>query len=110
MAAQSLIAFDSFIQGLTSTKKNRNNSVVFNATVEYSWRGRSETEALEVRAANGGVEHGNITVQDGEELTSDLVHLDFDLNYQEYALRGNSLVISGKSPKMGSYQVVLTEA
>lgn len=109
MSEDSLIAFDAFTNGLKSAKRNKNNSLVFNATVEYSWAGQKRIETLVVHAAKGGVEHGNITILDGEELTSDLVHLDFDLNYQEYAHRGDSLVITGRSKKGVPYKVVITE-
>lgn len=110
MSQQSLKAFDSFIKGLSNARKNKNNSVVFNATVEYTWPGRSEMEVLEVRAARGGVEHGNITIDEGKKLTSVLVHLDASLKYQNYEHKGLSLVITGKSPKLGGpYKIMITE-
>jgi hypothetical protein len=101
-----------FINSLKNTTQLSNGDLTINAKVNYKWNSnqREQTENLEVKIIQSGYKSGKISLNEGEYLTVDDVHLDFDPQYQDYKFqKGEGLTISGNSGKAGRYKVLIQE-
>ncbi|MBV7598044.1 hypothetical protein [Aeromonas sp. sia0103] len=75
----------------------------------------SDTQPLTVektiiKIIRNGIEDGEISLNETDKMTSENFHLVFSNKYQDYFydMKNNNLVISGKSSKMGSYNVTIS--
>lgn len=53
------------------------------------------------------MEYGDIHLNETDKISLDTHHLDFTQRYQDYSFNGEGLVVTGKSPKMGEYEVTI---
>lgn len=100
-----ITAFDKFREGLSSAQGDP--YLTFLAKVIYSTPSGSEHETLEVSLYIATYGYGKILIKNGDILTPQKYHLDFNPDFQEYIFDNKgSLVIMGNSKKMGGkYEV-----
>lgn len=108
---KSLESFATFKDSLKNKIQHSNGDEFFNARVIYSWNGQTEQETLAVTLNLTTLEYGRIRIDEGEELNSENVHLDFNPKFQEYIYNEEGiLIIRGNSPKVGGkYEVKIIE-
>ena len=106
----SLVAFSTFRNQLKGQEELFNGDESFLGRIIYNFNGQSFQETLKVTIRLTTMEYGNISITDGKILNSNIVHLDFNSDFQdyEYSIEG-FLIIKGKSKKIGSYEVKITQ-
>jgi hypothetical protein len=80
----------------------------FNATIIYHHHGNKiETENLDVHIFLNGYEGNVIDISEGNKLKSEMHHLSFKPEFQEYNFDeiNNIFSVSGESSKMGKHKV-----
>ncbi|RCK43224.1 hypothetical protein [Thalassospira profundimaris] len=84
-----------------------NNNPMFNCIVTYTSKHGTVSDNTSARMEVDTMGHGKIHLYETDKLTSDDYHLDFSEDYQTYASTADGLKITGKSPKMGAYSVLI---
>ena len=80
--------------------------LTFPAKVKYVKNGKTDHETLNVTLKYDTLTYGQVSIENGQILTPEEVHLDFHPEYQQYLYEHKGvLVITGSSPKMGNYTV-----
>lgn len=104
-------AFTKFRDSVENKKQLSNGDETFVAFVEYEWNSTKETEELNVTLQLTSEEYGRIKIDEGKKINSDFVHLDINPNYQSYQFIQNKMlrIIGKNSPKIGNYEIVLSE-
>lgn len=92
-------------------EQHPNGNRFFDALVDYSSSKKSIAIKTGVRIfRTAGLHDGKIALTEQDNFTADDFHLDFSADFQTYKFEAKkaNLTITGKSPKMGSYTVVIT--
>jgi hypothetical protein len=104
------MAFSKFRDSLTEQVKLSNGDETFLGKIIYSFKGKVLTETLNVKLSLTTIEYGRISIDDGDILNSDIVHMGFNPDFQEYSYDNTGfLIIDGKSTKAGNYTVKITQ-
>lgn len=108
---KSLVAFATFKDNLRNKIQHSNGDESFNARVIYSWNGQTQQETLIITLSLTTYEYGRIRIEEGEDLNTENLHLDFNPKFQEYSYNIDGiLMIKGNSPKVGgTYEVKIIE-
>ena len=78
--------------------------------VIYNWNRQSLQETLPVTLRLTTFEYGKVCLDEGNILNSDIVHMDFHADFQDYSFDEEGfLIIKGKSGRLGAYEVKLRE-
>ncbi len=86
-----------------------NNHPRFSCIITYESKSGVVRDNTSAYFLTGTMDYGKIRLVETDKLSSKNFHLDFDPNYQSYRMYGDSLEISGSSPKMGgAYKVTVT--
>ncbi|MCA6392814.1 MAG: hypothetical protein IM607_15645 [Cytophagales bacterium] len=104
-----LEAITAFTNQLAKPKQLKNGDITFTGDIIYQFNGKSLQEILKVRIKRTTNESGQVSIDEGINLNSTTVHLDFDLRYQNYSFRNKCLIIQDKSAKLGVYEVQIME-
>lgn len=108
--SKNLITFSTFRDQLKGQKKLLNGDETFLGRIIYNFKRQSLQETLQITIRLTTIEYGQISLRDGEILNSDIVHMDFNPDFQEYAFTPEGfLIIKGKSVKIGNYEVKITQ-
>ena len=84
---------------------------IFPAKVQYAFDGKVVEQETNVTIIRNGYEAGKDSIEEKGVLSSEILHLDFSPDFQEYKNEksNHSFVIEGSSPKMhGAYKVTIT--
>lgn len=107
---KSIYNFKEFRDNLSNQTPHANGDESFNAHVICRWKGKLKKENLRVTLRLTTIGYGEVSIDEGDILNTNIVHMDLNPNFQEYELdRNGALVITGESPKMGVYEYVITE-
>lgn len=109
--SKNLIAFSTFRDQLFGQRQLSNGDETFSGRVIYNFNGQSLQETLKVTIRLTTSEYGKISIEEGDILNSDIVHMEFNSNYQNYSFSDEVfLIIKGtNSPKIGNYEVKITQ-
>lgn len=108
--SKNLIAFSTFRDQLSGQRQLSNGDETFTGRIIYNFNGQSLQETLKVTIRLTTSEYGQVSIDDGDILNSDIVHMDFNSNWQDYSFSNEGfLIIKGKSGKIGSYEVKITQ-
>jgi hypothetical protein len=80
------------------------------ATVTYSFAGKTVEETTTATFIRNGYDDGKVSLLERGALSADLFHLDFAPKYQKYRYNkaDHTFLVEGESPKMhGPYTVVI---
>jgi len=103
-------AFSTFRKQLANQNKLQNGNEAFLGYVIYNFNGQKLKEALFVTLQLTKIEYGKVSIEEGEILNSEIVHMDFDSNLQDYSYNNfGFLIIKGNSSKIGKYEVKITQ-
>lgn len=108
---KSLEALAKFKNQLKNPGQSENEDILFDATVNYKWKGNSVTENLEVKICLSGYGANRVILTAGKKINSKSLFLEFNPEYQDYTLTKNgSLIIKQiNSTKIGDYEVTIQE-
>lgn len=106
---ESILAFSDFRNNLENCDQLSNGDIQFIGVISYKFNQSVIRETLNVRLGFTTMEVGNITIEEGKKLTSELVHLDFKANFQNYRFSDGILTVTGSSNKLGEYTVEIFE-
>ncbi|WP_336688607.1 MULTISPECIES: hypothetical protein [unclassified Chryseobacterium] len=107
---QNLVVFSNFRQKLSGQHQLKNGNETFTGLIIYNFKGQSLKETLEVTVRLTTSEYGEISIDDGNILNSNIVHMDFSPNWQDYSVNNDGiLTINGKSAKCGIYEVKIIQ-
>jgi len=108
--SKNLIAFSTFRDQLSGQQQLSNGDETFTGRIIYNFNGQSLQETLAVTLRLTTNEYGRVSIDDGEILNSDIVHMEFNSDFQDYSLSDEGfLIIKGRSGKIGSYEVKITQ-
>jgi hypothetical protein len=82
----------------------------FPALVAYHHASKTKTFQTQVRVETDAWSDGAVSLAENNQSPSEQYHMDFHPKFQamRYDRQSNILIITGKSEKMGSYQVTLS--
>jgi hypothetical protein len=108
---QSLAALTKFKNQLQSSRLSENEDIIFDATVNYKWKGNSVTENLEAKICQSGFGANRIILSSGKKINSKSLYLEFNPEYQDYTLAKNGSIVikQSNSQKIGDYEVTIQE-
>jgi hypothetical protein len=104
-----LAAFAEFRSQLKEKIQQANGDEIFRGFIEYKFKRKVISERLNVKLRLTTMEYGQISISDGDLLYADLVHMELNSNFQTYCYNNVAMEITGKSSKLGSYTVLITE-
>jgi hypothetical protein len=106
---KSEIAFGDLIRKLKNKTRLANNDISFLGKVIYEYGDIQEEETLTIYLRTN-YDYGKLEIDDGKILTAEKVHLTLLAAFQDFTLtKEGFLVVTGKSPKLGSYKVTVIE-
>lgn len=82
----------------------------FNARIIFKTDRLRKIYTTEVRINRcSGISDGNIYVTEAGDLTAEHLHTEFYSDYQDYRFKPDtgSLIVKGRSPKIGEYRVTI---
>lgn len=102
------LAFMKFKNSISSKHQLSNGDIEFDANVTYQWKRQTLSETLKVKFVLAGYEQGSISLYEGDEINSDVVHMDFKSNFGTYSFTNEHyLVIENTSSRLGKYKVTI---
>ncbi|MEQ8391290.1 MAG: hypothetical protein RIB30_09890 [Thalassospira sp.] len=101
------MSLDKFKSRLFKMDGIDNNNPMFNCIVTYTSKHGTVSDNTSARMDVDTMSHGKIHLDETDKLTSDDYHLDFSEDWQTYSSTTDGLKITGKSPKMGAYTVII---
>lgn len=105
-----LKAISNFREQLKNPTQLMNGDIKFNGLITYYFGNKILKEALAVTIRLTTMEHGQVSIADGEEINSDVVHMEFNPAFQNYEYMNDySLKISDRSNRLGHYEVRIVE-
>lgn len=108
--SENLEAFSTFRDQLKGQQQHSNGDESFTGRVIYNFRRQSLQETLKINLRLTTFEYGQISIEDGDVLNTDIVHMEFNANFQEYSFSDEGfLIIKGKSGRIGNYEVKITQ-
>lgn len=108
--SENLMEFSTFRNQLSGQRQLSNGDETFTGHIIYNFNKQSLQETLEVTLRLTTIEYGRISIEDGDVLNSNIVHMEFNFNYQNYSFSDEGfLIIKGHSSKIGSYEVKITQ-
>lgn len=108
--SKNLIAFSSFREQLSGQRQLSNGDETFTGRIIYNFKSKSLQETLKVKIRLTTNEYGQVSIDDGKILNSDIVHMEFNSDFQDYSFNEDGfLVIRGNSGKIGNYEVKIIQ-
>lgn len=108
--SKDLIAFSTFRDQLSGQRQLSNGDEIFTGRIIYNFNRQSLQETLKVTIRLTTIGYGQVSIDDGDILNSDVVHMEFNSDFQDYSFSNEGfLIIKGKSGKIGSYEVKITQ-
>jgi len=107
---KSFIAIRDFVKKWDEQIVDRNSNCRFKCLVNYNSSNGTTTFPSKATIIRSGYDDGKVSLEEYGEVVSEKYHLDFSANCQdlEFDDTTNSLIIKGKSAKMGTYKVQIT--
>jgi hypothetical protein len=108
--SENLEAFATFRNQLQGQNQHSNGDESFCGRLIYNFRGQSLQETLNITLKLTTFEYGQISIEDGDILNSEIVHMDFNPNFQDYSFSNEGfLIIRGRSGRIGNYEAKITQ-
>lgn len=109
MEAQNILEFDKFKDAITYKQVLANGNILFPATIEYTYNGQKVTENLNVKLTATKFNYGNISIDEGNVINSEDMHLKLSPKFQLYEFKNGALYIDNKNKsKIGFYKITIT--
>jgi hypothetical protein len=109
MEAQNILEFNKFKDSITYSQVLGNGNILFPATIEYTYNGLKVAENLNVKLTMGKLNYGSISIDEGDVINSEELHLKLSPKFQSYEFKDGALYIDNKNKsKIGFYKITIT--